>query len=341
MTTTTTLKQSRPSAAATVIRQQRRFLKTLQSNTSRLTDVVAGMYLPGKRCTFEKPLKQINGGRQQVRPVLLTAALAETGALIFSGAIARPREQRMCYDTIFEYDISQPYSVQGTGAVLPAGNTVLASRANDLLAALSRYVCQVEYHLADPLGSFQFPDLVRDKAGKIVAEDYKRVLGLQTDNPALKVGQSIRLQTKNPAAEILDGRSVEKLSSEEFRLAVEKFQAILSDVKISVDSAARALRDNKPYFYFDVSLTEAARLSPAGVLQRLRDALPKWYRWEVSDADLMAAVQTPDQPLMISRLSRIQIASFSSLFELPDGYVGSVRPAPNFLAHSVVAPFNE
>lgn len=123
-----------------LLSQQIGELKRFSRVASVLTGLAALMWLPGRQQRFSGP-RAIGGSRDERlrQPIAVTMEVTETGALAFSGAVARPKNGKMNYCGIFRYEFTQPMAAGARGACLPADNLVLARRAVDMLRSLVRY----------------------------------------------------------------------------------------------------------------------------------------------------------------------------------------------------------
>jgi hypothetical protein len=302
-----------------VIAQQHRLLKRFEGVSHYLSGVAAGMYLPGIDQTFDNATRRITGRR----PPLLTL---EAETLNFTGAISRPQNNRLVYTPIFSYDLTIPYTPRGGGRALPANNIVLARRANELLANLVAYGQRVSFGVHEALPVFEFPTVVRDVRGAIVAEDYAPVLGFELDNPA-KTLDVVSVQKSSPAAKILARHGIEyplSVGAVELDNLVTEFRAEFAGVEIEWAAAVDALLFRRDYVSFTLSRDEAIEVAPAAVVLAMRQALPPKYQWEASFNDLIAAARNPNSPLRISRLSAVQLFPVESVYDMSEDYAGTV-----------------
>lgn len=301
-----------------VIAQQRRLLKRWENVSHYLAGVCAGMYLPGIDQTFDNPVRRITGRR----PPLLTL---EGETLQFTGAISRPQNNQLVYTPIFSYDLTMPFTPRGGGRVLPANNVVLARRANELLASLVAFGQRVAFGVHEDLPVFKFPTVVRNSAGKIIAEDYSAVLGLELENPA-KALTAVTARKPNPAAKILARHGIEfplSVGTVELDNLVAEFRAEFGGTEIEWSAAVDALLFQRDHCSFSLPLDEAIVAAPDAVVSALRVALPAKYQWEASFNDLLSAAKNPQQQLRISRLSAVQLFPVESVQDMPEDYAGT------------------
>lgn len=304
-----------------VMAQQRRLLNRLNDVFHYLPGVGVGLYLPGIDKTFDVPVRAVTGRR----PPLLTVEVCDNGSLMLTGAISRLRERKLVYAPIFSYDISRPYTPRGGGKTLPANNLVLSRRANELLAALVAYGRNVAAGTHAELPPLALPTPVYEN-GRVVAEDYSRVLGFETDNPAALVAE-VAIHRVDPADRLLARRGVENaagMSSSELDEVVAEWRAHFAAFEPTLEAATQAVLFGGSTVQFDLPLAVAAEQAPDDVVQAMRAALPPRLRWEASYADLLAAAKNPASPLRISRLSRLQLFPIETAFDLPEEYAGYV-----------------
>lgn len=301
-----------------VIAQQRRLLKRWENVSHYLSGVCAGMYLPGIDHTFDNPVRRITGRR----PPLLTL---EGDSLNFTGAISRLQNNKLVYTPIFSYDLTMPFTPRGGGRALPANNIVLARRANELLARLVAFGQRVSFNVHETLPGFNFPTVVRNEHGRIVAEDYSSVLGLELDNPASSL-ETVTVRKLNPAAKILARHGIEfpmAVGSVELDDLVGEFRAEFAGAEIDWSMAVDALLFQREYCALSMPLDEAITSAPEAVVATMRAALPPKYQWEASFNDLLAAAKHPQHLLRISRLSAVQLFPVETLQETPEDYAGA------------------
>lgn len=311
-------------AVSGVLAQQRRLLGRLEDVRHYLCGVGAAMYLPGRGCTFDNPVRKIV---RQRRPVLLTVEVTDD-ALLFTGAISRPKAGSLVYSPIFTYDISMLYTPRGGGKVLGANNVVLAKRANDLLGALAAYGRRVSFNMHEDLPPLVFPTVVRDR-NWIVAEDYSSVLGYEVDNPIGDI-ETVSVRAPNPAAKILARHGIDfplAVGSAELDDLVGEFQAEFAatpELEISFAAAAEALLFQKPYIFLEVPTKIALEFAPQTVVAAMRAALPQKFQMEAAYADLLSAAKNPLQSIRVRRLSALQLFPIETAHDMPTDYAGTV-----------------
>jgi len=309
-----------------VIAQQRRLLKRWENVSHYLAGVCAGMYLPGIDQTFDNPVRRITGRR----PLLLTL---EGETLNFTGAISRVQNNKLVYTPIFSYDLTMPFTPRGGGRSLPANNIVLARRANELLSRLVAFGQRVSFGVHEDLPAFNFPTVARNEHGKIVAEDYSSVLGLELDNPATAL-DTITVRKLNPAAKILARHGIEfpmSVGTMELENLVGEFRAEFGGVEIDWAAAVDALLFQREYCVFSMLLDDAITAAPDAVVSAMRSGMPPKYQWEASFNDLLTAAKNPRQALRISRLSAVQLFPVETVQEMPEDYAGAALSSIDWL----------
>lgn len=315
-----------------IIAQQRRLLKRFADVSHYLEGVVAGFYLPGIDQTFDNPVKRLTGRR----PPLLTLEV-KNDSLIFSGAISRPRNNKLTYSVIFSYDVSMVYSPRGGGKTLPANNVVLARRANELLAGLVSYGRRVSFNMHEELKPLMFPRVVHDENDKMVAEDYTPVLGFETENPA-RTFDAVSVRRPNPADKILARRGIDYplgVTPPELDDMVVEFKAEFPGVELDWSAVVEALLFRKTFFTFQMAREEAVVAAQEAVVATMREALPQKYRWEASFNDLLLAAKNPQNPVRVSRLSALQLFPVETAYDFPAEYSGTVLTPNNWAPSSI------
>lgn len=94
----------------------------------------AHLWLPGVRQRFSG-LRRLG----VIRPLRVGLEVLGTGSLSFHGAISRPKSGKLVFDTIFRYDLTQPFRENARGDVLTTKNDVLVNRALGLMSDLVRF----------------------------------------------------------------------------------------------------------------------------------------------------------------------------------------------------------
>lgn len=317
-----------------VCSQQHRLLKKFESVSHYLGGIVASMWLPGRDATFDNPVKKPSFNR----PVFLTLEVKDDGALSFSGAISRLRNDQFVFSVIFAYDVSIPFTRRGGGRVLPANNVVLARRANDLLAALVNVGRKIAFGEKTDFALPVFPEVICDARGTIL-EDYTPVLGLALRNPAKDL-PTVEITRPNPAAKILAKHGLETAKGCDatlFSQIVAEFKAEFSTLDVDVQHVVKAIAEHDTAtFSFPVPFVTALHAAPQDVVTAMRLQLPPKYRMDAGYSDLLQAAKHPDDDLRISRLSAVQIFPVEAAYDFPESYAGTVLPSNNWMPPSAV-----
>jgi len=124
------------STGSELVQQQVALLEQFSKVAHVLRGLVAMMWLPGLKQKFSG-LRPIAGPEK--RPVAIKMEVTESGGLRYSGAIARPKDGKMRYTTIFQYEFTTPMQPGARGETLSSSNEVLARRALGLLRSLVRF----------------------------------------------------------------------------------------------------------------------------------------------------------------------------------------------------------
>jgi hypothetical protein len=314
-----------------VIAKQARLLRRFDDVSHYLDGVCAGLYLPGIDQTFDNPVRPIKSTR---RPPLLTLEVKEN-SLVFSGAISRPRNNKLVYSVIFSYDVSLSYTPRGAGKSLPANNLVLARRANELLSALLGYGRRVSFDMHEELQPLKLPTVLRE-GGNIVAEDYAPVLGFEVYNPASTI-ETVDIKLPNPAEKILARRGIDyplSAGQPELEDMVVEFRSMLPDFNIDWRTAVDAILFRRPFVAVNLPRDEALLYSPETVIAAMREAMHKKYRWESSFNDLLNAAKNPKDFVRISRLSALQLFPVETAQDLPADFGGTILTPNNWAPSS-------
>ncbi len=128
--------------AKELVGRQVALLERLAKVGSRVVGTAATSWMPGMKQKFDglRTIAGVDARRQPVaRPIGIALESLPDGSLPFSGAVARPKNGRMQYDTIFRYDMSRPMVSGAYGATLSADNGILARRALGLLETMVRF----------------------------------------------------------------------------------------------------------------------------------------------------------------------------------------------------------
>jgi hypothetical protein len=308
------------SQVTNLLQEHRRLLRQYNRVSHYATGFVAGLYLPGLHQTFDVAVRKITGSR----PIFITLEANETG-LFFVGAISRQRAGKLCWQTIFNYEFSIPMTPRGGGRVLSAKNIVLAKRGIELLATLLDFARGVAENRVTDVPPAVFPTIVR-RGGKIVAEDYTTVLGMQIPNPAATL-EMVPVRRYNVAPKVLARRGLTKLdelAEEMWPVVMAEFRAEYPEFSIAPEIVLDALQNLPEHIRIPVPADEALTADPDAVTTAIREKLPARFRYEASHKDLIVAASNPGKPLRISRLSALQVFPVETAQELPEDYAGSV-----------------
>lgn len=155
-----------------LIAKQISLLNEFASVANILRGVAAVLWLPGMHQRFDGRPRAVNARR---RPLAVAMEVTESGGLLLSGAVSRPKNGRLQYDALFRYEFTQPMAADARGETLSARNVVIAHRGLNLLTALVRFGKRLQsmrspWHFAHP----RHPEfLVPFNPGEEVLDDAK------------------------------------------------------------------------------------------------------------------------------------------------------------------------
>lgn len=162
-----------------------------------------------------------------------------------------------------------------------------------------------------------------------LVENYRPILGFADRNPLAFV-KTIRIRRPNPAFSILRRRGV-KVVDDTLANCGDVVNEMIAEMRLSFPDAS--LEDNDIYdalvhpkkpVFVNVAVPTAIKEAPKYVANVLRYSASKRAQKEAMDGELLTAAMNPDSPLLLSRVSAVQIASSSQLQELPNWLRGSI-----------------
>lgn len=166
-----------------------------------------------------------------------------------------------------------------------------------------------------------------------LVEDFSPVLGVRVPNPAKNVKTiEIRL-ANNPAGKILARHgieNVEAVSADTLDQLVAEFTAEVSvafqqSVKLSETVIYESLLEPTKPVPVTMSLEQAlAEGHGHAVANAMREHANKRVKKEATESELIAAARDTTQPLVLNRLSVVQLNTVSAWQELPPPYSGSI-----------------
>ncbi len=165
-------------------------------------------------------------------------------------------------------------------------------------------------------------------------ENYRPVLGFADRNP-LSFVKTIQIRRPNPAFSILRRRGV-KVVDDTLANCGNVVNEMIAEMRLAFPDAV--LEDNDIYdalvktrkpVLVNVPVATVIKKAPeymelAKVANLLRYNASKRAQKEATDGELLAAAMNPDSPLLLSRISAIQIAPARQFQELPNWLRGSI-----------------
>ena len=330
-------------AIAALTAAQEKSLRAFHRVSHICAGMVAWVWLPGGNETWATATRQI---WQKVRPVVAVVEARPCGAVTLSVAVARPSPTsgRLIFRTCGKWDLLLPAIPGGQHSQLNASvsqhrKTTWAGL--DLLKSITDFGWAT-YRGENPVCSPPvFPTV---EAG---VEDYGPVLGQAVRNPFTDASAvyNERVALSNPASKVLARRGIEVADVEaidantldeivkEIRAEMAQVDNVVyedNDIYSALVSPDRAIVGTREFFpglayckaQYDV-IRESAHRSERISRTRLHVA---------TDRDLATAALFVHEPLVLSQLGRIQVASADMCQRLPEPYAG------DFLAPADWAP---
>lgn len=232
--------------------------------------------------------------------------------------------------------------------VFPHGREVIDGRKLDFLAGqqapealADMYKEQLRHELVDFSGELVqvdvkiVPDveIARAIRQNRLVEDFSPVLGVRERNPAKDIKTiEIRL-VNNPAGKILARHGIENpetVSSDVFDQLSAEFTAEVNSVfqqpvTLTESVICEALLEPTKPVPVTMSLEQAiAEGQGHAVANAMRQVSNKRINKEATESELLAAARDITQPLVLNRLSTVQVNTVSAWQELPPQYSGSI-----------------
>lgn len=289
--------------------------------------LAAVSWLPGKNKNFEDPIRY---GYDEVRPLALVLETTANGGLTFSIAISRPRKGRLVFVTHGKWDFRAPIIPGGRQQQMDLSNPqhrLNAKRAIDALHKVLDYGFAVKRGEAPALAQPRWPDVLTLPNGRFV-EDYAPVLGAE-DRNALGDAASIMVRIPNPAAKILARRGLESVEQAErdpalFEELAAEIRSSAPDMELSESAVCEALLDPSSAVTVSVDIKTAAATRPADAAAYLRGQVSRRAANAATDHELLIAALNPDQPLVMKRLSAVQLCDIADWQDMPEPYAGAI-----------------
>ena len=297
----------------------------------RIGHLVEGLaavsWLPGEGRNFDDPTRY---GLDEVRPLALVLETTANGGLTFSIAISRPHNGRLVFVTHGKWDFRAPIVPGGRMQQMDLNNPqhrLNAKRAIDALHKVLDYGFAVKRGEAAALAQPQWPSVLTMPNGRFV-EDYTPVLGAQDRNP-LSAVSSMEVRIPNPAAKILARRGLESAAQAEkdpalFEELAAEIRSSAPDMEFSESAVCEALLDPDAPVSVSVDIKAAINTRPADAAQYLRRQVSRRVASEATDQELIVAALNPDQPLVLKRLSAVQLCDIADWQDMPAPYAGAL-----------------
>jgi hypothetical protein len=162
-------------------------------------------------------------------------------------------------------------------------------------------------------------------------EDHRPVLGQQVPNPFRNMS-TINIKIDNPTRLLLQRRNLARadvVTQAVLDELVREFWAETANRDIPVEVIYDALLNPDAPVLLPTPIYAARLNMPEQFLTAARTAIGPLSD-AVSDADILAAIENPQQDMSASHRSKIQICAVEDLQELPAPYGGSVLPPVNW-----------
>jgi hypothetical protein len=183
--------------------------------------------------------------------------------------------------------------------------------------------------------------VVRSIDENMAWEDHRPVLGQMVPNPFRDM-TTINIKVVNPARKILQRRNLPRadvVTQTVLDEMVHEFWVETADQDIPVEVIYDALLNPDDPVAVPTPIYTARRNMPERFLEAARDAIGPLGD-VVTDADILSAIEHPQQDMSATYRSKIQICAVESLQEPPEPYGGSVLPPVNWrpVSQQKIAP---
>jgi hypothetical protein len=296
----------------------------------RIGHLVEGLaavsWLPGEGRTFDDTIRY---GYDEVRPLAVVLETTANGGLTCSLAISRPHKGRLVFVTHGKWDFRAPIVPGGRMQQMDLNNPqhrLNATRAIDALHKILDFGFACKRGEAPVLAQPVWPDVLTLPNGRFV-EDYAPVLGAQDRNP-LGAVREIAVKIPNPAAKILARRGMDSAAQAEkdpalFEELAAEIRSAAPDMELSESAVCEALLDPDAPVSVSVDIKAAINTRPADAAQYLRRQVSRRVASEATDQELLVAALNPEQPLVMKRLSAVQLCDIADWQDMPAPYAGA------------------
>jgi hypothetical protein len=163
----------------------------------------------------------------------------------------------------------------------------------------------------------------RDRA----LEDFSPVLGALDRNPFVGVDNLV-ISFPNPAGKILSRRGIVEIDNHTSQTVVDEIAAeirsTMPDIEISESEVADAILDTDAPLRVAVDVKTAVNDMPDTAASILRYQASKRAQREATDQELFTALADPSKPLVMHRLSTIQVNDIAAWQNMPRPYAGDL-----------------
>lgn len=302
---------------------------------SHLTEGLAAVtWQPGEGKTWDDPVRY---GLEEFRPLATVLETTANGGLTLSIAAARPHKGRLVFVTHGKWDFRAPIIPTGTREQLCLNkpkHRLNAKRGLELLHDVLDFGFATKRGENPGLAKPVWPDVtVLSFTGRFV-EDFTPVLGARDKNPMTQISEIV-LRLPNPAAKILARHGLDSAAQAEkdpqlFEQLAGEIRAAVPDIELSEETVCEALLAADEQMQVAVDIKTALHLAPATVASQLRRNASRRAQNEATDQELLAAAANPAQPLIMKRLSSIQVCDIADWQELPEPYAGDILAPVNW-----------
>lgn len=278
-----------------------------------LDGVVGNMHVGG----VGETLAHFRKGREPNRPPCVTLEPCRNGQLMLGLVVSRPKNGKFVYDTVLgRWDLSVPIRPYGPLNELKRRHRRVATWGLQLLRAL------VDFGYRARRGDAQVGELVMPRVLIPFPSGQEKIVGdtRHMPNTVLIDYQSV------PGKTLVDSRAAEPAAvakAIDDDSALEDFRPVLGQ------TVPNPFRHAAKTFSF-AALTQLRAGASDEVMQAARKFIGRSVESGATDEDIVSAAADPQQPMYLSRFSKIQITAVERLVEPTAPYAGRLLPAPNW-----------
>jgi hypothetical protein len=175
--------------------------------------------------------------------------------------------------------------------------------------------------------------VLRDRA----REDFTPVLGALDRNPFINGVDSLVVSLPNPAAKILRRRGIVAIDNHTSQMVVDdiamEIRMTMPEMTLSEEEVAEAILAPDEPMRVSVDVKTALETMPEAAAESLRFQASKRAQKEATDQELFTALANPSKPLVLNRLSAVQVNDIATWQNPPRPYAGDLL-APIDLQHA-------